>query len=143
MKKLGAVGSCRPPAQASNVIHWADSFIQSLLTLKEEERGLNYKLLSPSTKEQLVSDFNNAGHRLLLLDYDGTLSKLEKYPQLAKPTEELLKTIKLVSDNPKNEVVLISGRDKITLQSWFGSLNVGSGAGTGYGSGRKKKTGGC
>jgi trehalose 6-phosphate synthase/phosphatase len=108
-----------------DVIHWADSFIQSLLNLKEEERGLNYKLLAPSTKEQLAKDFNNAEHRLLLLDYDGTLSKLERYPQLAKPTDELLKTMKLISDNPKNEVVLISGRDKITLQSWFGALNVG------------------
>jgi trehalose 6-phosphate synthase/phosphatase len=108
-----------------DVINWADSFIQTLVSLKDEERSLNYKLLGPSAKEQLIRDFKKAEHRLLLLDYDGTLTRLEKYPQLAKPTEELLKTIKLLSDDPKNEVVLISGRDKITLQSWFGALNIG------------------
>ena len=108
-----------------DVINWADNFIQTLVSLKDKERSLNYKLLGPSAKEQLIRDFKKAEQRLLLLDYDGTLTRLEKYPQLAKPTEELLKTIKHLSDDPKNEVVLISGRDKITLQSWFGALNIG------------------
>ena len=30
-----------------------------------------------------------------------------------------------LASNPKNEVVLISGRDKDTLERWFGGLNVG------------------
>lgn len=108
-----------------DVVHWADSFLQALMSLKEEERSLNYKLLGPSTKEQLIEDFNKGENRLLLLDYDGTLSRIEKYPQLAKPTDEILKALRLLSDNPKNEVVLISGRDKATLQRWFGALNIG------------------
>jgi trehalose 6-phosphate synthase/phosphatase len=31
----------------------------------------------------------------------------------------------MISENFKNDVVLVSGRDKTTLQSWFGSLNIG------------------
>jgi trehalose 6-phosphate synthase/phosphatase len=108
-----------------DVSHWADSFIHALLSLKEEERSLNNKLLGSTAKEQLVEEFAKAKNRLFLLDYDGTLAKLEKYPQLAKPDDDLIRFIKLLSDNPRNEVVIISGRDKITLQSWFGSLNIG------------------
>jgi trehalose 6-phosphate synthase/phosphatase len=122
-----------------DVSHWADSFIHALLSLKEEERSLNYKLLGSSAKEQLIDEFVKAKNRLLLLDYDGTLAKLEKYPLLAKPNDDLIRFIKLLSDNPRNEVVIISGRDKITLQSWFGSLNIGLAANHGVWIRKKKE----
>jgi trehalose 6-phosphate synthase/phosphatase len=100
---------------------------------------LNNKLLGSTAKEQLVEEFAKAKNRLFLLDYDGTLAKLEKYPLLAKPNDDLIRFIKLLSDNPRNEVVIISGRDKITLQSWFGSLNIGLAANHGVWIRKKKE----
>ena len=108
-----------------DVIRWADSFVQALLAIKDEERCLHFKQLSPSTKSQLMEDFQHAHHRLFLLDYDGTLVQFEGSPHLARPTEELLKILRIISEDPKNEVVLVSGRDRRTLQSWFGSYNLG------------------
>jgi len=108
-----------------DVIRWADSFVQALLAIKDEERCLHFKQLSPSTKSQLMEDFQHAHHRLFLLDYDGTLVQFEGLPHLARPTEELLKILRIISEDPKNEVVLVSGRDRLTLQSWFGSYNLG------------------
>jgi len=108
-----------------DVVQWADSFIQALLSMKEEERSLDYKLLGQSTREQIMNDFLKAQRRLILLDYDGTLVKFAAHPQAARPTEEVLRTLKLLSENPRNEVIILSGRDRITLQSWFGVLGIG------------------
>lgn len=107
-----------------DVARWADSFVQALLAIKDEERILDYKLLGPSAKARLTEDFRRAKRRLLLLDYDGTLVQFAGYPQLARPKEETRNILRQIAENPKNEVVLISGRDKMTLQSWFGSLNI-------------------
>jgi len=108
-----------------DVVSWADSFVQSLLAIKNEERSLHYKHLGPSARSQLIEDFAAAGHRLLLLDYDGTLVEFNGSLQMARPTIELQTILKTISDDPRNEVVLVSGRDRITLQSWFGSYKVG------------------
>jgi trehalose 6-phosphate synthase/phosphatase len=107
-----------------NIYRWADDFIQALLSLKEKERSLEYRSLVSSSKGQLMEDFTKSKRRLFLLDYDGTLVQYEKLPQTAKPTESILGILRLLSDNPKNKVVLLSGRDKFTLQNWFGSLNI-------------------
>ncbi|MGA9098897.1 MAG: bifunctional alpha,alpha-trehalose-phosphate synthase (UDP-forming)/trehalose-phosphatase, partial [Methanotrichaceae archaeon] len=108
-----------------DVIQWAESFIQALLSMKEKERSLDYKLLGQSARGQVINDFLKAPRRLILLDYDGTLVKFAAHPQAARPTEEVLRTLRLLSENPRNEVVLLSGRDRITLQSWFGVLGIG------------------
>ncbi len=107
-----------------DVAHWADSFIQTLLDIKDAERISDYKLLGPSVRAQLKEDFREAKRRLLLLDYDGTLVQFAGSPLLARPKEEISNTLRQIAENPKNEVVLVSGRDKMTLQSWFGSLNI-------------------
>lgn len=108
-----------------DVVSWADSFVRALREITKEERGMQYKLLSHSARAQLLDDFHRAKHRLLLLDCDGTLVQFAGSPKLAKPTEEALNALRLISEDTKNEVVLVSGRDKMTLQSWFGTLNIG------------------
>jgi trehalose 6-phosphate synthase/phosphatase len=108
-----------------NVIEWADGFLQTLLSMKEKERDLHYKLLGNSLKGQIVSDFLRSNRRLLLLDYDGTLVQFAGHPQATRPMEEVTMLLKQLSDDPRNEVVLLSARDRITLQSWFGVLNIG------------------
>ena len=63
--------------------------------------------------------------RLFLLDYDGTLVPLMSTPEKAKPGEITLGLLKKISSDEKNEVVLISGRDRATLDDWFSGLDIG------------------
>jgi trehalose 6-phosphate synthase/phosphatase len=107
-----------------DVIRWAEDFIQQLLYIKEEQRKFNVKLLNPSIKKQLFKDFINASRKLIFLDYDGTLIPFTEQPDKAKPDRELVKLLNCVSEIPRTDVVLISGRDRQTLQSWFGNLNI-------------------
>ncbi|MDI6641750.1 MAG: bifunctional alpha,alpha-trehalose-phosphate synthase (UDP-forming)/trehalose-phosphatase [Elusimicrobiota bacterium] len=108
-----------------DVIRWAEDFIQELLSIKEEQEKFNAKLLTAGLKEQLISDFKKATKKLIFLDYDGTLVPFVTHPEMAKPPEKLLNLIGQLSEVSETEIVLISGRDKETVQSWFGNLNIG------------------
>jgi len=108
-----------------NVVSWVNDFIKNLLSVKEEQKRFDAHLLSPIVNEKILHDFTNARQRLIFLDYDGTLVPYATHPQSAKPDEYLLKTLNLLAECPDTEVVIISGRDKATLQNWFGTLNIG------------------
>lgn len=105
-----------------NVNRWADDFIRALLAIKDEQKQLQARLMTPETREELMGSFESAERRLLLLDYDGTLVSYAVEPQMARPTELVLNVLGDLASKPANEVVLISGRDKKTLETWFGML---------------------
>lgn len=107
-----------------DIFHWGNDFIGALISIKEEQRKLNVRFLSSFVKEGITKDFKKSRGGLLLLDYDGTLVPFAWHPQIAKPDEELLGILKRLSEDEKNEVVIISGRDKNTLQKWFSGLNI-------------------
>ncbi|MFB0509637.1 MAG: bifunctional alpha,alpha-trehalose-phosphate synthase (UDP-forming)/trehalose-phosphatase, partial [bacterium] len=118
-------GAMQTRLKRYDVVRWAGDFIQTLISLKQEQKRLGAKMLGTNITEQMVKDFQKSKRRLLLLDYDGTLVPFASKPQLARPTKELLEIIRPLAENQKNEIVLISGRDKKTLHNWFGSLNIG------------------
>jgi trehalose 6-phosphate synthase/phosphatase len=59
------------------------------------------------------------------VDYDGTLVPFNKDPQQARPGDDVVELLAQVANTPGNRLVLISGRDKETLDKWFGHLPVG------------------
>ena len=108
-----------------DVVRWANEFIDKLLYTKKLQREMEAKSLTPEIQRKLASDFQESEKALLLLDYDGTLVPFSPKPVEAMPGASLLRLLERLARNPHNEVVLISGRDKNTLESWFGRLNVG------------------
>jgi len=69
--------------------------------------------------------YRRTSRRLLLLDYDGTLTPLVRRPDLAAPTPATLELLTALTEDPNNTLVLVSGRDRKTLESWFGSVEIG------------------
>jgi trehalose 6-phosphate synthase/phosphatase len=108
-----------------DVIRWATDFVNQLTEMKQVQAQFTAKLLTPAVKKQIREDFLRAGQRLLFLDYDGTLVPLMRRPYLAVPTQPLLMLLRALSSEPRNTVVLISGRDRATLERWFGDLPIG------------------
>jgi trehalose 6-phosphate synthase/phosphatase len=108
-----------------NVVRWADDFIDRLLQTKRVQEMMEARALTLRPKGELLSDFQGSNQRLMFLDYDGTLVPFSGRPEEAMPTTELLALLKELVENPQNEVVLISGRGKDTLEKWFGNLNIG------------------
>jgi len=108
-----------------SVVRWADEFMDKLLQTKKIQREMAAKVLTDDMERKLVSDFLKSQRALLLLDYDGTLVHFSSRPSEARPGTELLSLLDELADDPRNEVVIMSGRDKATLEEWFGALNVG------------------
>ncbi|KCZ71868.1 trehalose-phosphatase [Candidatus Methanoperedens nitroreducens] len=107
-----------------DVVGWADDFVNNLLQSREEQIRSEGRLLRTNIMEQMIKDFKKARRGIIFLDYDGTLAPFAPSPRMAKPDEEILKILRCLSEISKIEVVLISGRDKDTLQEWFGMLNI-------------------
>ena len=105
------------------VTHWAEDFIKVLHEVKETQKNYLSKELTKEVEEKIVSHFKSSKERLLLLDYDGTLIPFSSKPSYAKPDKRLIALLSALSE--MGEVVIVSGRDKDTLERWFGKLNVG------------------
>ncbi|MCB2408679.1 bifunctional alpha,alpha-trehalose-phosphate synthase (UDP-forming)/trehalose-phosphatase [Hymenobacter lucidus] len=105
-----------------NVYHWVRLFMDRLTYIKLKQQTLATDTLGPQELQQLRTDFDQARQRLLFLDYDGTLVPFTKNPQHAKPDEELRLLLQALSADPRNRVVIISGRDRDTLFRWLGDL---------------------
>ena len=58
----------------------------------------------------MIKEYKAAQKRLLLLDYDGTLVKFHKMRNKALPTKQVLNLINELSEDPSNQLVIISGR---------------------------------
>ena len=108
-----------------DVVQWANEFMDKLLSTKKLQREMEEKSLTYEMQRKLASDFQESDKALLLLDYDGTLVPFAPKPAEAMPGANLLRLLEKLTRNPRTEVVLISGRDKDTLEGWFGGLNVG------------------
>ncbi len=110
--------------QHYDIIWWVKGFINRLNYTKKLQNTMSAKILKVKTKRKLINEYKNSNRRLLLLDYDGTLTPFAKTPQKANPDNELFELLLKLASDKKNEIVLISGRDKETLQKWFGALNI-------------------
>ncbi|MBC6698551.1 bifunctional alpha,alpha-trehalose-phosphate synthase (UDP-forming)/trehalose-phosphatase [Hymenobacter sp. BT190] len=107
-----------------NVFAWTQLFMDRLAYAKIKQHTLATEILLPTVTRQLVEEYRAASSRLLLLDYDGTLASFHSDPQRARPDQELLLLLKALADVPQNRVVVISGRDRATLESWLGHLPI-------------------
>ncbi len=108
-----------------DVIRWAKDFVTQLMDMKGVQEKFNAKLVSPSARERIIEEYARSKRRILFLDYDGTLVRLERRPHLAAPTPALMSLLRALSACTQNTVVLISGRDRTTLEKWFGKLHIG------------------
>jgi len=109
-----------------DVVRWADDFNNELQLIKKEQKErFHAKLVSSQIKNQILNDFKNAHQKIIFLDYDGTLVPFTGYPQLAKPTKEILTVLGKLADKSNCDVIIVSGRDKKTMDEWFGDLNAG------------------
>jgi trehalose 6-phosphate synthase/phosphatase len=108
-----------------NVTRWGDDFLSSLLSMRELQSRIESKLLSSSAKREIMARYEASQCRLLLIDYDGTLTPLVGHPAKAKPDGDLIALLHRLTLNRKNSVVITSGRDRRILEAWFGDMALG------------------
>ncbi len=120
-KQAQAMFSMQKRLKRYNVHRWADDFLSSLSSYCDRQINFTSKSLSESVFEKIKTKFSSATNRIFFLDYDGTLVGFKKKPQDAVPDRELYDLLDSLHAIPNSELVIISGRDNVSLESWFGN----------------------
>lgn len=107
-----------------DVLRWADEFLRQLGATRELQAQFTAKMLKESKRTEIVNRYKSSSRRLLFLDYDGTLSPLFLHPRMAAPPASVLQLLRRLGEDSRNTVVLISGRDRSTMERWFGTLPI-------------------
>lgn len=103
---------------------WAATIVKLLLeNVGSEHTAHQTPVLDVADMTQC---YHKAKKRLLLFDYDGTLTPIVKIPSAAVPTERTRAAIAALAADPNNVVYLISGRDGDFLEEHWGMVpNLG------------------
>ena len=104
---------------------WAKDFVDELIDVKNRNRELQKKVIRQTHFNEIKKKYDCAGKRLIILDYDGTLSPFHNNPAKAYPTADILALLEKLCSDSSNKVVISSGRDKQTLDKWLGHLSLG------------------
>ena len=125
-EQIERVRKMQKTLQRKNIDYWSKHFLERLHEVHEASQIIFEQHFDTRIEGKLITKYKNATSRLIFLDYDGTLANFRSEPGTAKPTKELCISLNKLSANKKNMVVIISGRDKETLENWFGksALNL-------------------
>lgn len=108
------------------VQHWAADFVRQLTHASRTHTIHRAKRLDDAIQQQLCSEFHTAKRRLLILDYDGTLQKFTTSPlaSASMPSRPLKRILGELLTVPGVDIVIISGRSREALDSWFGKTKL-------------------
>ena len=108
-----------------DVTRWANDFLMTLVGMREVQNRIESKLLLPAARQEIVERYRASRRRLFFLDYDGTLTPIVRHPGLAGLDPTRRELLRALAAEPKNTVVVASGRERRTLGEWLGDLPLG------------------
>ncbi|KAJ2162076.1 hypothetical protein GGF46_000951 [Coemansia sp. RSA 552] len=100
--------------------YWATTVIQDLrATVLAGQSGSE----TPALDLQLLAKcFKASKRRMIMLDYDGTLTPITNIPAQALPPPPMLEALTSLCADPQNFVCVISGRDRAFLDLHLGDI---------------------
>ncbi len=123
--KVARMRSMQKRLKRYDIKKWTNDFMDRLGQIKDVQKHIKSKVLSVQGKNNLIKDYSKASKRLFLLDYDGTLMPFNENPANVKPDKEVTEILRNLNKDNRNTTIIVSGRDKETLESWLGHLSHG------------------
>lgn len=114
----------RQRLRENDIYFWVRKFFDRLDEVKVARDILTVRLLDPPHRAQLIAAGASAPARLILLDYDGTLVPFADKPGAARPDAALLALLEKLTALLHTHVVIVSGRDRHTLNEWLSRLDL-------------------
>mmetsp|Transcript_10631 Transcript_10631/g.40041 ORF Transcript_10631/g.40041 Transcript_10631/m.40041 type:complete len:1009 (-) Transcript_10631:187-3213(-) len=103
--------------------YWARSLLTDFVEICETKPHLaGLPLLN---QHDVLEAYKRAKKRLIVSDYDGTLTTLQSLPQLATPSQGITSILDVIGKDPKNTLLIMSGRERRFMDTWLGRLCVG------------------
>ena len=128
----------------SSFKNWLFKFLKDIKNTKLSDEntyylgvgeGLNFKLMKIHSNfvqfniEKIIPIYNESNHRLIFLDYEGTLpsSSIDKnnddlISKGNQPTEEILNLLSDLTKDKRNQIYIITGRGTHLVNKWFGKI---------------------
>ncbi len=117
------LSALRDVVRRFDVHYWAGSFLEKLKEIKNEQEKRKTLRVGNSLEKSIRKQYQQAKRRLLILDYDGTLVGFKPVPEQAVPDKNLHELLEDLANDPKNHLVIISGRKQEQLNQWFGKMD--------------------
>lgn len=105
------------------VQRWVQDFLDRLGEVKEQQ-AQGARRLDAHARASLLQAFRTAKKRALLLDYDGTLMPFASQPASVVPDANVIRVVQQLAADRRSDVIIISGRERETLDRWLGHLPV-------------------
>ncbi len=123
-EKQTRIGKMQNRLASYDVFTWAYDFFNQTNDIKMQQGMMSVKFISDPIAEKINAAYEKANHRIVFLDYDGTLVAFSKYPEMAVIDENTLEIVKKLTYDPKNQIVIISGRGSDFLEKQFRDVHV-------------------
>ncbi len=107
-----------------DVYTWARDFLNQVYEIKKRQGKMKVTFMDSMTINSLLFAYKNSHNRLFLIDYDGTLTPIVTNPELAEIDGTAEKILRKITSDKRNNVVIISGRDRNFMEKQFHNLNV-------------------
>ena len=101
--------------------HWAKSFLDDLAAAEPGPETVSSGPALLEARDRVGAALRSGKRVAFFLDYDGTLRELERSPETARPNRPLEELLERFTRVPNLHVTLISGRQQVDMQRWFGS----------------------
>ena len=127
----------------SSFKNWLFKFLKDIKNTKLSDEntyylgvgeGLNFKLMKISSDlvaldiNKIIPMYKNSNHRLIFLDYEGTLPSITPNKNELillkgnKPTYEIIDLLNRLTRDKRNQIYIITGRGTHLVNKWFGKV---------------------
>jgi trehalose 6-phosphate synthase/phosphatase len=122
-ERIPRMRSMRDRVRRYTIQRWVQDFLDRLAEIRlQQSQGA--RRLDAHARAGLIQAFKASNKRVLLLDYDGTLMPFAAHPAAVTPDPIVVKLVQRLSTQPGTELVIISGRERETLDRWLGHIPV-------------------
>ncbi|CEG39251.1 -trehalose-phosphate synthase (udp-forming) variant 1 [Plasmopara halstedii] len=110
---------------------WGDQFLSELNQAVEKNRKSSKQLPKLDSKS-IVQAYKSAQNRVIILDYDRTLTPQHSLLPLATMGPNFRAQLDALSADERNTVFVVSGRERKFLETWLSGVRVGIAAEDGF-----------
>lgn len=123
-EQIGRLRNMQQRIGSYTVQKWGSDFLEQLAHAHHAHKGALNKRLRSNDTEVMLQEYSKAKHRLILLDYDGTLKPFTTSISSAasRPSLRLRSQLARITKQHGTTLCIISGRPRKTLDAWFGSI---------------------
>jgi len=110
--------------QHYDVFTWANDFFNQAKEIKAIQSKMGVRFLDKRTIGTIKNAYQKSNSRIIFIDYDGTLIPFSKFPDLAVINEKAREIISALTNDKRNDVYIISGRNREFLEHQFAGADV-------------------